>query len=284
MLSVKALQKQYGAFRLNVSFEVPAGQIVGLVGRNGAGKSTTFHSILGLTQPDHGQITFLDQPVTTLSAQGRSKIGVFFPDSFFPEVFSLTELTRIMNDSYPDFDATAFITACTTAKLPLTQPISSFSTGMLALVKLLSAMSHHAQLLLLDEPTAGLDVIVRDQLLGRIQDYLAADENRSVLISSHISSDLEQLCDVIIMLDNGQIILQEETDKLLADYAIVKMTAEEEQTIDHAYLLATHQTDYGYAGLTNQRAYYQENYPALAVEKGNIDDILRFMTEQEVQA
>lgn len=284
MLSVKALQKQYGAFHLNVSFTVPAGQIVGLVGRNGAGKSTTFHSILGLTQPDSGQITFLDHPVATMSAETRSQIGVFFPDSFFPEVFSLTALTHIMSGSYPDFDATAFIAACTTAKLPLTAPISTFSTGMLALAKLLSAMSHHAQLLLLDEPTAGLDVVIRDQLLGRIQDYLAADEQRSVLISSHISSDLEQLCDVIIMIDNGQIILQEETDKLLADYAIIKMTTKDYPTIDHTYFLATHPTDYGYAGLTDQRAYYQENYPTLAIEKGNIDDILRFMTVKEVQA
>lgn len=171
--------------------------------------------------------------------------------------------------------------ACNQLKLPFDKKTKNFSTGMQAKLKLLLALSHEADFLLLDEPTSGLDVIVRNEILGILQDYLDQKSNRSVLISSHISSDLEQLCDFIILIDDGKIILQEETDNLLNNYGILKVSAEEYPLIEKEYILTTKKRNYGYACLTNERKYYQDNYPKRALEKGSIDEVLQLLTKEE---
>ncbi|MFD0896834.1 ATP-binding cassette domain-containing protein [Loigolactobacillus binensis] len=282
MLTINGLQKHYPDFDLDVSFNVPDGQIVGLIGRNGAGKSTTFQTILGLIQPDSGELKLFGHPLNTLTATDKAKIGATFPDSFFAETLTINALSKILAATYTTaFDATAFLHTAAQQQLPLNKPLRDFSTGMKAKVKLLVALSHQAQFLVLDEPTSGLDVVVRQEIIGLLQDYLAADESRSILISSHISSDLEQLADVIIMIDAGKIVLQEDTDVLLNDYGIIKVTADAFATLDKKQLIATRKTAYGYAGLTNQRQYYQENYPQLAIEKGSLDELLLLLTKED---
>lgn len=168
-------------------------------------------------------------------------------------------------------------------QLPMNKQIKEFSTGMKAKLKVLVAISHNAKLLILDEPTAGLDVIARDELLEMLREFLEKDEERSILISSHISSDLESLCDDLYMIHDGKIILHEDTDVLLSDYALLKVDAEQYSKLDKQFILRSKKETYGYSCLTNQKQYYMENYPKIAIEKGTIDEVITMMirgTEQ----
>jgi ABC-2 type transport system ATP-binding protein len=159
--------------------------------------------------------------------------------------------------------------------------IKEFSTGMKAKLKTLVAISHNAKLLILDEPTAGLDVVARDELLGLLREFMEADAERSILISSHISSDLEGLCDDIYMIHDGKIILHEDTDVLLSDYALLKVNDVQYGKLDKQYILRTMKQGYGYSCLTNQKQYYMENYPQVAIEKGSIDETITMMVRDE---
>ena len=143
--------------------------------------------------------------------------------------------------------------------------------------KSLTAISHHAKLLILDEPTAGLDVIARDELLELLRDFMAKEDGNSILISSHISSDLESICDDLYMIHQGTIILHEDTDVLLSDYALLKVDDEAYAGLDKQYLLRSKKESYGYSCLTNQKQYYAENYPQIAIEKGTIDEVITMM-------
>ena len=147
-------------------------------------------------------------------------------------------------------------------------------------LQVLAAISHEARLLILDEPTAGLDVVARDELLGLLREYMEQEE-RSVLISSHISGDLEGFCDDVYMIDNGKIILHEETDVLLGDYALLKMTEEQYQKLDKKYILRRKKESFGVSCLTNQKRFYAENYPQITLEKGNIDELIMMMVRGE---
>ena len=152
---------------------------------------------------------------------------------------------------------------------------------MQAKLKVLVALSHDAQFLILDEPTAGLDVLARDELLDVLRKYMEEDESRSILISSHISSDLEGLCDDLYMIHNGHVIMHEETDVLLSDYAILKLDQNQYQKLDRQYILRIKKEPFGYSCLTNQKQYYLDNYPSIVVEKGNIDEVIMLMIKGE---
>ena len=178
---------------------------------------------------------------------------------------------------YRDFDYAFFMEQIKKFNLPLNKQIKDFSTGMKAKLKVLVAISHNAKLLILDEPTSGLDVIARDELLEMLREFMERDEERSILISSHISSDLENLCDDIYMIYEGKIILHEDTDILLSDYALLKADYEQYKDLDKEYIIRTRKEAYGYSCLTNQKQYYLENYPKMAIEKGSIDDVITMM-------
>ena len=152
---------------------------------------------------------------------------------------------------------------------------------MKAKLKVLVAITHQARFLVLDEPTIGLDVLVRDELLDILRAYMEEDENCSILISSHISSDLEGLCDDLYMIDNGQIVLHEEVDTILDGYGILKVTEEQYQKLEQKYILRVRQESFGYACLTDQKQFYLENYPDLTIEKGSIDEVISFMVRGE---
>ena len=152
---------------------------------------------------------------------------------------------------------------------------------MKAKLKILAAVSHDARLLILDEPTAGLDVIARDELLEILREFMEQKEERSILISSHISDDLETLCDDLYMIHDGKIILHEDTDLLLSTYGVLKMDETQFQRIDRQYLLRWKRENYGYSCLTDQKQYYMENYPDIAVEKGSIDNVITMMIKGE---
>lgn len=279
MLTINQLQKNYDTFQLNCSLNVHPGYITGLVGANGSGKSTTFKAILGLIYPDGGEIRLLGKDVASLSVHEKEKIGVVLSDSGFSGWLSIKDVISIMKNVYPTFDRNTFVSRCGKFQLPFDKKIKDFSTGMKAKLKILTALSHQADLLILDEPTAGLDVIARDELLNLLREYIEEDDSRSILISSHISSDLEGLCDDLYMIHDGHIVLHEETDVLLSEYGLLKVSAAQYEKLDKQYLLRIKKESYGYSCLTAEKSFYEENYPDIAIEKGNIDEMITMMVK-----
>ena len=283
MLKIEHLKNHYDNFFLDCSLELMSGCVTGLIGQNGAGKSTTFNAILGLISTDGGNITILGKDRKDFTAKDKEELGVVLSDSGFSGYLKIKDIIPILQNMYSKFDKSLFIEQVRKFQLPMNKQIKEFSTGMKAKLKVLVAISHNAKLLILDEPTAGLDVIARDELLEMLREFLEKDEERSILISSHISSDLESLCDDLYMIHDGKIILHEDTDVLLSDYALLKVDAEQYSKLDKQFILRSKKETYGYSCLTNQKQYYMENYPKIAIEKGTIDEVITMMirgTEQ----
>lgn len=277
MLKIEHMKKNYNNFSLDCSMKVMPGCVTGLIGQNGAGKSTTFKAILGLISIEDGQVTILGKDLKSFTAKDKEKLGVVLSDSGFSGYLTIKDIISILKNSYDDFDYTFFKEQAEKFCLPFDKKIKDFSRGMKAKLKVLVAVSHNANLLILDEPTAGLDVIARDGLLEMLRDYMEKDENHSILISSHISSDLESLCDDIYMIHEGKIILHEDTDVLLGDYALLKVDEEQYKAFDKQFILRSKSESFGYSCLTNQKQYYLENYPKIAIEKGTIDSVISMM-------
>lgn len=281
MLKIKDLKKSYDLFHLDVSFEIPRGCITGLIGANGAGKSTIFKGILDLISVDGGTIEIFGKDYKTLSNKDKENLGVVLAESGFSSYLTVQDVTKILDSMYSQFDKTMFLDYCKRYHLPLKKQIKEFSTGMKAKLKILTAISHKAEFLLLDEPTTGLDVLAREELLSMLREYMEENENRTILISSHISTDLEGLCDDLYMIDNGKEVLHEEIDTLLGQYGLLKVSSEQYETLDKNYLLRKKRENWGYACLTNQKQFYLENYPSYTMEKGNIDEVITMMIKGE---
>lgn len=279
-LQVKGIRKTYGKFGLDVTLEVQPGQITGLVGKNGAGKSTTFKSILGLVKMESGEILMDGKPVETFTNKEKEKIGVVLSNASFSGWLTIADIIPVLRSMYAEFEEDYFKEQCEKMDLPLKKPIKEFSTGMAAKLKVLVAISHKAEFLIMDEPTSGLDVMARNEILDLLREYMVED-GRSILISSHISSDLETLCDDLYMIDNGKIMMHEETDVLLANYGLLKLTDAQYEKIEKEYILKTKKDNNGYVCLTKEKAFYAENYPDVAIEKGNIDDVFTMMIQGE---
>ena len=280
MIRLENAQKHYKEFDLDCSLEVRPGQITGLVGENGAGKSTTFKLILGLIRDDGGTIEVFGKPIQQMTQKDKENMGVVLSDSGFSGYVTVKDLLPVMSSLYSKFNKDSFLKNCEKYKIPLNRKIKEFSTGMKTKLKMLVAISHEADLLILDEPTAGVDVIVRDEFMQMLQEYMANGQ-RSILISSHISTDLENLCDDLYMIHDGRIIMHEDTDVLLSEYAVLKPSMEQYEKLDKQYLLRVKKESFGYRCLTNQRQYYAENYPDMVIEKGNIDEMILLMVRGE---
>ena len=248
MLKVEHLQKRYKQFSLNCSLEIKSGYVTGLIGQNGAGKSTTFKAILGLISIDGGAITLLGKEIENFTAKDKEALGVVLSDSGFSGYLTIRDIVSVLEHLYHKFDKYFFLEQVKKYNLP---------------------------------PTAGLDVIARDELLELLREFMEKDEDRAILISSHISSDLETLCDDLYMIHDGKIILHEDTDVLLGDYALLKLDDTQYHALDKQYLLRSKKEPFGYSCLTDQKQYYIENYPDITIEKGTIDAVITMMIRGE---
>lgn len=280
MLRIEKLQKLYDSFQLDITLQIKEGNVVGLIGQNGAGKTTAFKAVLDLIDIDSGSIELFGKQYKQLTSKDKMRLGVVLNDAGFSEFLTIKAVVRIMTEMYAAFDKTVFLKKCKELQLPLNKKIKEFSTGMKAKLKLLLAMYHGADLLILDEPTAGLDVIARDELLDMLREFME-DEHHSILISSHISSDLENLCDEVYMIHNGNIILHEETDTLLSEYGILKLDQGQYQKLDRQYIIKTKKESFGFKCLTNEKQFYIDNYPSIVVEKGTMDEVIMMMAKGE---
>lgn len=278
MVEVDNLVKQYEDFSLNISLNIPGGVISGIIGKNGAGKSTLIKSILGLINPTSGNVKVFGKEVNKLTTTDKYDIGVAMAEAGFSMYLTVKDVAAILKKMYPSFQTDFFADKCKQLRIPMNKQIKEFSTGMKAKLRVLVAISHEAKLLILDEPTAGLDIEARNEILAMLREYMAKDDSRSIMISSHISSDLEGLCDDIYLIHDGRLLLHEEIDNIMSNYALVKVNKNDYETIDKTYFLATKQENFGYVCLTNQKRYYLENYPKVVVENGNIDELILMMT------
>ena len=247
--------------------------ITGLAGKNGAGKSTTFKAILGLIRADGGEVEVFGKKVADLGKKDREQMGVVLSDSGISEYLTVEDLIPVMKNLYTKFDEKSFRERCERFNLPCHKKIKDFSTGMKRKLQINLALSHEAKLLILDEPTAGLDVSAREELLDMLREYMEPGD-RSILISSHIATDLEGFCDDIYLINDGKIVLHEDTDVLLGKYGVLKVTEEQYWKIDRKYMVAVRKEEYGYRCLTNEKQFYLENYPDIVIEKSGIDELI----------
>ena len=278
MVKVDQLVKKYGDFSLNISMELPDGRVTGIIGKNGAGKSTTIKAILGLVRPDAGSVKVFGKDADRLNGEDKQLMGVALSDSGFSMYLTVKDVSDILRKMYHQFDSRAFMEQCKAQGLMFNKQIRFFSTGMKAKLRVLVAMSHNAKLLIMDEPTAGLDIEARNESLDLLRAYLAGDESRSILLTSHISSDLEGLCDDIYLIHEGRVLLHEETDNILDHYAVLKVDEKQFESMDQTYFLKVKKERFGYSCLTNQKQYYAENYPGIIMENAGIDDLILMMT------
>ena len=200
------------------------------------------------------------------------KVTVVLSDAGFSEYLQVKDVIDVMKSMYPNFEKDCFISRCEQFQIPLDKKIKEFSTGMKAKLKVLLALSHDAKFLIMDEPTAGLDVAAREDVLDLLREYMEEKEERAIL---------EGLCDDLYMIHNGKIVLHEETDVLLGEYAVLKVDEEQYQTLDKQYILSRKKEAFGYQLLTNQKQFYLENYPKVVVENGTIDEAILMMIRGE---
>lgn len=276
MLKMTSVKKNYKDFTLDCTLEIKSGYVTGLVGRNGAGKTTAFKSVLGLISVDGGEIEILGKRLSDFKSKDKEKIGVLLSDSGFSGELKVKDIIPVLSAVYSQFDKEDFLKKCKQMKLPLNKKIKEFSTGMKARLKLIIAITHNADLLILDEPTAGMDVMAREDIIDMLREYMEQGE-RAILISSHISGDLEGLCDDIYMIDNGKIILHQDTDVILSSYGILKLRDEEYRKLDKSHILKIKKENFGVSCLTDEKQFYLDNYPGIVVERGGIDSVITMM-------
>ncbi len=274
ILEVRNLNKNYKGFKLkDINLTLPKGMIMGLIGENGAGKTTTIKSILNLTKVDSGEVKIFGLNIKEDEKKIKEDIGVVLDDSFFSEHLTAEDINQIMKNIYENWDENLFFKYLVDFKLPLKQEFKEFSSGMKVKLKIATAISHHPKLLILDEPTSGLDPVARSEILDIFQDFIQNGEN-SILVSSHITSDLEHIADYITFISDGRILLSKTRDELLDEYGIVHCTEEEFKKIDKKDYLRYKKNKYAYDVLIEDKKEFKKRYELKVIDKPTLDDIM----------
>ena len=272
-IELHGLEKHYKDFDLKIDLELPQGCILGLVGENGAGKSTTIRLLLGMTRPDGGSIRVLGE-----ERADKEEIGVVLDEPAYPECLTPRQLGRVMAGIFRSWDPAAYEGYLEKLSLPENKRFKDFSRGMKMKLSIAVALSHHPRLLVLDEPTSGLDPVVRDEVVELFADF-AREEDHSVLISSHIVSDLEKLCDYVAFLHKGRLLLCEEKDALREAYGLARLSRADFEALDPAAVIGSRRSPYGVSAILRRSA-----APAgLALEPVSIEDLFILMVKEGEQ-
>ena len=273
-IEIKNLTKHYGGFTLdNVSFGVPRGSVVGLIGENGAGKSTIIKSLLGVINTDGGEILFDGVPLGRLGKNQRQLTGVVLDDVSLPSAVNLRELNAVMKNMFSRWDEQTFFALTERFRLPRDKKTGEFSKGMKMKTAIAAALSHGAETLILDEPTSGLDPVARDEILDILYDFMQND-GHAVLISSHITGDLEKLCDYIVFIHGGKVAVSGEKDALLEEYAVYGGNISD---LDPAAVVRVRRRNYGADALVKKSMIP----PSFGTEKTTLEDIMLFFVKGE---
>lgn len=275
-IEVKNLTKRYSDFCLSgVDLVLPEGAIMGLVGENGAGKSTTIKALLGLIRPDEGQVKLLGKdPALT-----KGEIGVVFDADCFPETLTADGVERVLRKIHPAWDTPLYWQYCKQFGLPKEKAVKEYSRGMKMKLSIAAALAHHPKLLILDEATSGLDPVVRSQVLDLFLEFIQ-QEDHSILMSSHITGDLERICDYITFLHKGKVAFSMEKDRVGETYGVVPCGKEEAAGLAQE-AIACRENMFGCELLVQSPAAFQAKHPALSVQKASIEQIMLFYAEEE---
>ena len=280
ILQVENLSKQYTGFKLdNVSFSIPKGAIVGLIGENGAGKSTTINAILDLIRKDSGTVTFWGKELSS-SKQLKEDIGVVFDGINFYETLTPAKVGKISAAAYNQWDESLYQDFLKRFQLPTDKEIKTFSNGMKMKLCIAVALSHKPKLLILDEATSGLDPVMRDDILDVFLEFVQNEEH-SILMSSHITTDLEKVADYIVFIHQGKVLFFKTKDELRYRYGIIRCGAALFEQIDKTEILAYRKDDYQWNVLVADKEKAKRKYRNAIVDNATIDDILLLYVKGE---
>ena len=277
-IEIRGLEKHYKGFDLHLDLDLPKGCILGLIGENGAGNSTTIKAILGMIRPDAGKISVLGHDNSRNFAPVREEIGVVLDEAGLPECLNALQLGRVMAGIFKKWDPAVYEDYLRRLSIPTDKPFKEFSRGMKMKQAIAVALSHHPKLLVLDEATSGLDPVVRDEVVELFSDF-TRDEEHAVLISSHIVSDLEKICDYVAFLHKGRLMLCEEKDALREQYGLAQLSKADFAALDEAAVIGSRSTPYGVTAIVRRDA-----VPAdLALEAVSIEDLFILMVKEGEQ-
>ena len=280
-LEIKDLCKSYGDFALDhLNLTIPGGTIMGLIGENGAGKTTTIKCILNLIRRDSGTITILGKDNVADERAAKLEVGVVLDECFFHDSLRPKDLKRILGPVYPTWDDNLYADYLKKFKLPEEKLIKEFSRGMKMKLSLAAALAHQPRLLILDEATAGLDPVVRDEILDEFLSFIQ-DESHAILISSHITSDLEKAADYVTFLHQGRVVLQGAKDELLDTYGKLTCARSDLERVDRSLLAGVRTNQFGCEALVKDRAVFRRAYPDLAVDPVSLEEIMVFTVKGE---
>lgn len=281
ILKVENLSKKYDGFALkNISFNLPKGSIMGLVGENGAGKTTTIKLILNLVKKDGGNINIFNLDNIEDEQKIKENIGVVFDNSYFHDNLMPKDISKIMNNIYSNWEDDIFLDYLRIFKLPKDKVVKEFSKGMKMKLSIAVALSHNPQLLILDEPTSGLDPIVRSEILDIFLDYIQ-DEEKSILFSTHITSDLDKIADYITFIHDGEIILSESKEELISNYGIIKCGKNDFQRIAKEDIIGYRKNQFSYEVLLKDKSKNSIKYKDFIIDSANLEDIMLFYIRSE---
>ena len=280
-LQINGLTKEYPGFKLDhVSFTLPCGTIMGLIGENGAGKSTTINAVLDLIRKDDGNILFWGKELSHNPRQLKEDIGVVFDGINFYVTLTPVKVGKISAAAYRQWDPAAYKGFLDQFQLPADKEIKTFSKGMKMKLSIAAALSHHPKLLILDEATSGLDPVMRDDILDVFLDFIQ-DETHSILMSSHITTDLEKVADYITFIHQGKIVFSKPKDELIYNYGILRCGAEDFHRLDPADILAWRKNDYQWDVLVEDKNKAMSRYRSIVIDNPSIDDILLLYVKGE---
>lgn len=273
-IEVRQMTKTYPAFRLDrVDLCVPKGSIVGLIGENGAGKTTLIKGMLGLIHPEEGEVLIFGKDTQTSMKEIKKDIGVVLDGSFFMELLKVQPIDTVMKGIYDKWDTALFYDYLERFGIDPSKKIKELSKGMQKKLEILTALSHHPKLLILDEPTSGLDPVVRNEILDIFQDFIL-DEECSILLSTHITSDLEHIADYLAFIDNGHMIFFETRDKVLDSYGILKCDQQQFERLEPSDVIRYRKNRYNYEVLVSDRHVIRRTYRDAVIEKITIEDLM----------
>lgn len=275
-IEIQGLTKKYDGFTLdNISFNVPKGSIMGFIGQNGAGKTTTIRALLGIIRYDSGKINMLGMDNKENEYEIKEQIAAVFDELPFQEMFNAKQLSIMMSGIYRDWNKAKFEEYLDRFQLPMRKKCGKFSKGMKMKLQIATALSHNAKLLIMDEATTGLDPVVRNEILDIFREYLQ-DEQRSILMSSHITSDLEKIADSVTFIDKGKLLISGYKDDILDSHAVIRCTKEDYKSIDKADIISARLSDFGAEVMVADKIEAKKKYSGALIEKTTLEEIMLF--------
>lgn len=274
VIELKGVSKDYGDFKLDdVSFSVPEGSVCGFIGQNGAGKTTTIQIILDAIKRDDGEVYVFGKSVDKDSAALRENIGVVFDEMGFHDFLNAKQINTIMKNVYKNWDQEKYFAYLNRFSLPVKKACGSFSRGMRMKLQIATALSHGAKLLIMDEPTSGLDPIVRNEMLQIFREFVV-EEDHTILLSSHITGDLEKLADEVVFIDGGKIVLKGNKDEMLEKHGILRCKKDELKNVNEAFIVSAEISSLGAEVLVNDRKAAEKLYPGMIIEPAGLEEIM----------